>query len=326
MKKGKVLALIMMVLIVTMAFVYAEGQQEEAYPTKGIEVLVGYSAGGATDIAARLVAPFMEEELGQPLTVINKPGAGGEIAHTATAKAKADGYTLGYIHAPATISITLNRKAAYELSDFTMIGNVVYHENLIVVTPTSKFKTIQDVLSYAKKNPGSLTIGNSGAYADDHLASLAFQNTTDVKFEDTMFQGTAPSLVALLGGHIDLVMCNVADIVDKVKQKQVVVLATLGSERNQLFPNSPTMKELGYDIQMGNYTTLVVPSDTPADRVAILQEALKKVANSDGYVKKATEMGLPIKYFTAEETDAIYKAQEERLKDLWVKLDLPTTK
>jgi tripartite-type tricarboxylate transporter receptor subunit TctC len=139
-----------------------------------------------------------------------------------------------------------------------------------------------------------------------------------------MFQGTAPSLVALLGGHIDLVMCNVADIVDKVKQKQLVVLATLGSERNALFPDSPTMKELGYNVMMGNYTTLAAPANTPAPIVKLLQDTLQKVAASEEYVTKATEMGLPIKYFTAQETTEIYKQQEQRLKELWITLGLPT--
>lgn len=324
MKRLKILV-VMLVLVLSITFVFAQAQTEQVFPTKGIEVLVGYSAGGATDIAARMVAPYMEKELGQVMTVINKPGAGGEIAHTATAAATADGYTLGYIHAPATISITLNRKAAYKLEDFVIIGNVVYHENLIVVPPAGRFKTIQEVLDFAKKNPKVLTIGNSGAYADDHLASLAFQNTVGVEFEDTMFQGTAPSLVALLGGHIDLVMCNVADIVDKVKQGQLIVLATLGAERNPLFPDSPTMKELGYNVQMGNYTTLAAPAKTPPAIVKILQDALQKVANSEEYVAKATEMGLPIKYFNAEETTEIYEQQAERLKELWVLLDLPTT-
>jgi tripartite-type tricarboxylate transporter receptor subunit TctC len=324
-RNSKAFTMVFVLLLVMVSFVFAQGVEEVSYPAKGIEVNVGYSAGGATDIAARLVAPYMEAKLGQSITILNKPGAGGEIAHSALAKAAANGYYLGYIHAPATISITLSRKAAYQLSDFTIIGNVVYHENLIVVPPTSRFKTIQDVIAEAKSNPGKLTIGNSGAYADDHLASLAFQHTVGVKFEDTMFQGTAPSLVALLGNHIDLVMCNVADIVDKVRQNQLVVLATLGAERNPLFPDAPTMKELGYEVMMGNYTTLAAPAGTPANIVKILRDALAEVANSPEYIKKATDMGLPIRYFSAEETEQIYQQQEQRLKELWIELKLPTT-
>ena len=319
----KKITVILLLAVLVSSFAFAAETQEAAYPSKGIECNVGYSAGGATDIAARLVAPYLEKELGQSVTIVNKPGAGGEIAHTALATATADGYQLGYIHAPATISITLNRKAAYSLDDFAIIGNVIYHENLIVVPPTSRFKTIQDVFNEAKKNPGKITIGNSGAYADDHLASLAFQHRVGLDLEDTMFAGTAPSLVALLGGHIDLVMCNVADIVEKVRQKQLVVLATLGTERNPLFPNSPTLTELGYDIVMGNYTTLAAPANTPKDRLAVLRNALEKVCTSDEYIAKANGLGLPIKYFSAEETTRIYKSQEESLSNLWVELNLP---
>lgn len=325
MKQRKAMVGVALVLVFAVSGVFAQSQTEQAYPTKGIEVLVGYGAGGATDIAARVVAPYMEKELGKAMTVINKPGAGGEIAHSATAHAAADGYTLGYIHAPATISIPISRKASYKLEDFAIIGNVIYHENLIVVPYNSRFQSIDAVIDYAKKNPGKLTIGNSGAYADDHLASLALQNEVGISLEDTMFGGTAPSLVSLLGNHIDLVMCNVADIVDKVQQKQLIVLATLGAERNPLFPNAPTMKELGYDVVMGNYTTLAAPVNTPPEILRLLRDTLKKIANSDEYINQAKEMGLPIEYFDAETTQQIYNDQAKRLQELWVKLDLPTT-
>lgn len=325
MKKIRNSLVVLMVLAFAMSGVFSQAQAESTYPTKGIEVLVGYGAGGATDIAARVVAPYMEKELGKSVTVINKPGAGGEIAHAATAHARADGYTLGYIHAPATISIPISRKASYKLEDFAIIGNVVYHENLIVVPIDSRFQNIHDVLDFARKNPKKLTIGNSGAYADDHLASLALQHEVGILLEDTMFEGTAPSIVALLGNHIDLVMCNVADIVQKVVQKQLIVLATLGAERNPLFPDAPTMKELGYDVEMGNYTTLAAPVDTPIEILDLLRETLRKIATSDEYITKAKDMGLPIEYFDAEQTQKIYNDQARRLEDLWVKLDLPTT-
>jgi len=228
------------------------------YPTRSIETQVGYAAGGASDIIARIVAEHLSTELGQPVVVQNYAGAGGEIAYTGVATARKDGYTLGYINAPATMSIPLSRKAAYTMDDFAFIGNVIYHENLIVVSPDGPYKTIDDLFAAAKANPGTITLGNSGAYADDHLASLKMQHETGITFTDTMFQGSAPSLVALMGNHIDSVVCNVADVVQKSKDGQVVVLATMGAERNPLFPDAPTLKELGYDVLMGNYTTMSV--------------------------------------------------------------------
>jgi len=295
------------------------------YPTRSIETQVGYAAGGASDIIARIVAEHLSTELGQPVVVQNYAGAGGEIAYTGVATARKDGYTLGYINAPATMSIPLSRKAAYTMDDFAFIGNVIYHENLIVVSPDGPYKTIDDLFAAAKANPGTITLGNSGAYADDHLASLKMQHETGITFTDTMFQGSAPSLVALMGNHIDSVVCNVADVVQKSKDGQVVVLATMGAERNPLFPDAPTLKELGYDVLMGNYTTLAAPAGTPDDVLATLRTALENVCKSEAYLKAAGEdAGLPIVYFNAEEIEAIYKDANEALKQLWKDLALPS--
>ena len=295
------------------------------YPSRSIETQVGYAAGGASDIIARIVAEHLSAELGQPVVVQNYAGAGGEIAYTGVATARKDGYTLGYINAPATMSIPLSRKAAYTMDDFAFIGNVIYHENLIVVSPDGPYKNIDDLFAAAKANPGAITLGNSGAYADDHLASLKMQHETGLTFSDTMFQGSAPSLVALMGNHIDSVVCNVADVVQKSKDGQVVVIATMGAERNPLFPDAPTLKELGYDVLMGNYTTLAAPAGTPDDVLATLRTALENVCNSEAYLQAAgVDAGLPIEYFNAEEIEAIYKDANEALKQLWKDLALPS--
>ena len=295
------------------------------YPTKSIETLVGYAAGGASDIIARIVAEYLGNQLGESVVVQNMEGAGGEIAYTGIATAKNDGYTLGYINAPAKMSIPLSRSVNYKLDDFAFIGNVIYHENLIVVSPDGPYKSYDDLKAAIEANPGKITVGNSGAYADDHLASLKWQFETGLKVEDTVFQGTAPSLVALMGNHIDAVICNVADVVQKSKDGQVVVIATMGEERNPLFPDAPTLKELGFDVLMGNYTTLAAPADTPEEILTILREALEQAVNSPEYQKAAGEdAGLPIKYYNAQEIEEIYQKSNEDLKKMWEDLNLPT--
>ena len=315
----------LLVCLLVLSMLFSVTAFAAVYPTRSIETQVGYAAGGASDIIARVVAEYLTTELGQPVVVQNYPGAGGEIAYTGVATAKKDGYVLGYINAPATMSIPLNRKVNYTMDDFAFIGNVIYHENLIVVSPTGPYKTIDDLFEAARKAPGTITLGNSGAYADDHLASLKMQHETGLKFNDTMFQGTAPSLVALMGDHIDSVVANVADVVQKSRDGQVIVLATMGAERNPLFPDAPTLRELGYDVLMGNYTTLAAPAGTPDEVLTILREALKKVCNSEEYIKKAgEEAGLPIKYYDADEIAVIYQESNESLKALWKDLDLPT--
>ncbi len=295
------------------------------YPKKPIETLVGYAAGGASDIIARIGAEHLGEELGQSVVVQNMEGAGGEIAYTGVATAKKDGYTLGYINAPATMSIPLSRSVNYTMDDYAFIGNVIYHENLIVVSPDGPYKSYDDLKAAIEANPDKITVGNSGAYADDHLASLKWQFETGLSVEDTMFKGTAPSLVALMGNHIDAVICNVADVVQKSKDGQVIVVATMGESRNDLFPNAPTLKELGFDVLMGNYTTLAAPAGTPDEVLEVLRTALEKAVNSQKYQKAAGEdAGLPIQYFDAQEIEAIYKKSNEDLKKMWDDLKLPT--
>jgi tripartite-type tricarboxylate transporter receptor subunit TctC len=322
MKKTRSL-LILLVIGVLMVFV-TTGYAKDSYPTRPIELLVGYAAGGASDIAARLVAPYMEKELGQPVVVVNKPGAGGEIAYTALAKAAGDGYTLAFINAPATISIPLSHKVNYTMKDYAFIGNVIYHENLIVVKEGGAFSSIEQLLAKAKQNPGVISVGNSGPYADDHLASLAFQNAVGLKLKDIAFKGTAPSLVALLGGHIDTVVCNVADIVEHVQQGQVRVLATMGAERNPLFPDAPTLKEMGYPVLMGNYTTLAAPSKISPERLQKLCDALAKAMSNPDFIKRVEEAKLPAKYFNSEEIAKIYQESEVSLQNLWQTLGLPS--
>jgi tripartite-type tricarboxylate transporter receptor subunit TctC len=301
------------------------GAAKTGYPTKAVETLVGYAAGGASDIIARIVAEHLGKELGQSIVVQNKAGAGGEIAYTAIATAKKDGYTLGYINAPATMSIPFSHKTNYTMDDFVFIGNVIYHENLIIVAPDGPYKNYNDLAAAIKKNPGKITVGNSGAYADDHLASLKWQFETGLSVEDTMFQGTGPSIVALMGKHIDAVICNVADAVQKSRDKQIVVVATMGEKRNPEFPNAPTLNELGFKVNMGNYTTLAAPKGTPEEVVRILRDGLKKAVSSEVYVKSCTDAGLPIKYIDAQEIEKIYTQSNEDLKKLWKDLSLSTS-
>jgi tripartite-type tricarboxylate transporter receptor subunit TctC len=293
------------------------------YPIKPIETLVGYAAGGSTDIIARTVAEYLESELGQSIVVINREGAGGEIAYTELAQASPDGYKLGYLNNPATISIPLSRKANYTLDDFEFIGNVLYHENLVVVNSEGPYQSIEDLINEAKSNPGKINVGNSGPYADDHLASLKFQKEVGVKFEDVMFEGTSPSLVALLGGHVDAVICNVTDVVSMIKDGKISIIATMGEERNPLFENAPTLKELGYDVVMGNYTTLAAPANTPQEILKILRGALESAVTSSEYLKAAEEKALPVKFLNHEEIKEIYDKSAEELNILWEDLNLP---
>lgn len=300
-----------------------QSKNEVKYPTKPVEVVVGYAAGGATDIATRLMTPYMEKSLGQAFTVVNKPGGGAEIAYTDAAKAKPDGYTLGIINSPTVIAIPLSHKTNYKVEDFAVIGNVAFDENVIAVKAGGPYKTLEDLIDKAKNNPGQVTLGHSGPYADDHLASLTFQQAANIKLKDTAFQGSAPSIVSVIGGHIDAVVCNVADVVEQVKQGQVAVLATMGEKRNKIMPNVPTLKEKGFDVLMGSYRALAAPANTPPEILEKLRDALKQVAENPEYIKKSEEAQQPVTYINAADFTKILQKDQEKLTKLWKDLNLP---
>ncbi len=326
-KRGLMFSLVALLLVGTLALVgcgNGTAKEEAKYPTKPIEVYVGYAAGGATDISIRMIAPYLEEQLGQSVVVVNKPGGGAEIAFTATAKAKPDGYSLGIINTPTVIAIPLSRTTNYKVDDFEVIGNIAFDENVIVAKADGKFKTLEDLIEKAKANPGTITLGHSGLYADDHLASLAFQQAAGIQLKDTAFQGTAPSLVSLLGGHIDVVVGNVADVVEQVKEGKLIVLATMGEKEHESLPGSVTLKSKDFDIVMGSYRALAAPKGTPQEVLEKLRDALKIAAEDPDYLQKAKDTKQPIYYLDADSFSKVLKNDQNRLENLWKDLNLPT--
>jgi tripartite-type tricarboxylate transporter receptor subunit TctC len=246
------------------------------------------------------------------------------MAYTSTATAKPDGYTIGILNAPSFQAIPLSRKTQYTTEDFKLIGNIVYQENLLVANPGGKYVNIDDVIKTAKENPDTITLGHSGLYADDHLASLALQDAVGIKLVDTAFQGSAPSLVALMGNHIDLVVCNTIDIIAKYQEKQIVILASFGEERNPLYPEVPTLKELGYNTVMGTYMTIGVSKNTPDEVVAILRNGLEATFKDDEFLAAAKAADIPIAYFSPQEITERFSVLNSTLEAMWTKLRLPS--
>ena len=289
------------------------------YPEKPISLYVGFTAGGVTDIAARAIATYMEKELGQPITVVNKPGGGGEIAFEQVAKAAPDGYTLGIINSPNIVGMLLDHKTNFTLDDFAYLGNVSFDENVIVAKADGPYKTLEDLLSAATQKPNAITVAHTGVNGDDHLASLLLQKAAKVKFKDLTFEGASPALTALLGGHIDAVVVNTGDIIEQVKQKKLVLLATMGEKRNQEFPDVATLKDKKLDVVAGSYRGIAAPVKTPPEIVAKLKDALQKAASNPEYKQKQAEAKQPVVYIDGDTFSATVKKQYESMKTLDLK-------
>ena len=174
------------------------------YPEKPVEVIVGYSAGGGTDVMARTVSQFLEQELGDGASVVvkNMPGAGGQIGFTEVAGADADGYTLGTFNLPAALALTHDREADYDVTSFTYLANFVEDPNTITVAASSPYQTLDELLAAAKADPRAITVGLSSLGGNDHFAANMMATASGVEFTIVPFKGASNARTAIMGGHV----------------------------------------------------------------------------------------------------------------------------
>ena len=192
------------------------------YPRRAVQLIVAFPAGGSTDVGARILAGLAEKDFGQPITVVNKGGAGGQIGFTEIARAKPDGYTLGFLNLPGMNTITLDpeRKAVFTIDSFIPIVNQVLDPGFIWVKGDSPYKTLADLVDAAKKNPGKISACTTGILSDDHLAILMLQEAAKCEFRLVHFDGGAQQLTGVLGGHVDVAFDNVGSVFKRVAHRR----------------------------------------------------------------------------------------------------------
>ena len=259
------------------------GQAADAnYPSKPVKVLVGFSAGSATDVAARAVSEAMSRRLGQPFVIDNKPGAASEIAAKAAATAPPDGHTLLI----ATIANTINRgfpnststDLAKDLVPVTMIGSV---PNLLVVTPSLGVSSVDELIRAAKAKPGEITFASSGNGTSPHLSAELFSSMAGVKMLHVPYKGSTPAVTDLMAGHVQVMFSPASTVLPYIKTGKLKALASTGAKRTAVAPDLPTIGELGLK---GFETTvwfgIAVPPRTPPDIVAKIQSAAHEALDS----------------------------------------------
>jgi tripartite-type tricarboxylate transporter receptor subunit TctC len=288
--KGRVIISLIAGLIVAFAFsAYAAD-----YPTKPIILMVAYGAGGETDIGARILASIAEKELGQPIVVVNKGGAGGQIGWTELAKQKPDGYTIGFVNPPALNSIILDpeRKATFSLDHFVPIINQVVDPVCFYVKPESP--------------------------SNEHLGILMLQDAAKIKFRIVHFDGSAQINTALIGGQIDVGIDNVGGAwTSRVKAGQVRPLLVMDRERTKFYPNVPTTIEQGYPaVLMSSSRGIVGPKGIPEPIIKKLQAVFQKAMDDPQHMEKMDKAGLAVKIMVGEKYDKYIKDLHETTKKL----------
>jgi tripartite-type tricarboxylate transporter receptor subunit TctC len=303
---------------IVLAAVTGAATAQQDFPTKPIQLMVAFPAGGSTDIAARIVASIAEKALGQPIVIVNRGGAGGQIGWTELVRQKPDGYYLGFINLPATNTVILDpeRKAIFTEKDFTPIINQVLDPGVIWVRADSPYKTVQDLIDAAKKSPGTIRAATTGILSDDHLAILMTEEAAPgVKFRLVHLEGGAAQFKEIMAGNVDVAYDNVGSIVKRVQSGEVRALAVMDDVRSKFLPDVPTMKELGFPTVISSSTRGVAgPKEMPPPLVAKLRDILKKAMEDPEHVKKLEEQGLAIKIMIGDEYETYFAETHAKAK------------
>jgi tripartite-type tricarboxylate transporter receptor subunit TctC len=298
-------------LLASLLFAVPLAVLAQAFPTKPVQLMVAYPAGGSTDIAARIVASIAERDLGQSIVVVNKGGAGGQVGWTEMSRAKPDGYYIGFINLPAlnTVILDPDRKAAFKEDAFVPVINQVLDPGIIWVKGDSPYKSLKDLIEAAKKNPQKISAATTGILSDDHLAILMMEEAAPgAMFRIVHFEGGAPVMTAVMGGHIDCAFDNVGSVFRRIKTGELRALAVMDDRRSPFIPDVPTMKELGYPSVISSSTRgVAVPKGTPQPVIKRLEQSLKKAMDDPEHLKKMEEAGLQLRIMVGEEYAKYYR-------------------
>ena len=270
------------------------GAAAQAYPTKPITIVVPFSAGGTTDILARLVGQYLTTELGQPVVVDNKAGAGGNIGGALAAKAPADGYTLfmGTVGTHA-INAALYKKMPFDhVKDFAPLSRVANVPNLLVSHPSQPFKTVPEMIAYAKANPGKINFGSPGNGASPHLSGELFKSMAKVELTHIPYKGSAPAVSDLLGNQIAIMFDNMPSVIPHVRSGKLRAIAISTAKRSPELPDVPTIAEAGVPgYEAVSWFGLFAPAATPKPVLDKLSAALSKVLANPEVQKKISAQG-----------------------------------
>ena len=293
-------------LIITANFAVAAD-----YPTKPINFLIPFGAGGSADLMGRALASGTEGVLGESIVAINRPGAGGGIMYTALKGAAADGYTLGW-NSTSILTSTNIGNVPFKYTAFTQVCRIGYTGMPIVVRTDSPWKTFQEFISYAKKNPGKIKIGNAGTGSGTHLTAVMLEKTAKLQVVHVPL-GAKRRVPSLLGGEVEAICVPLPEAAPQVLGGKFRILAMSTEERDPTYKDVPTMKELGYPVVMELFRGISVPAGTPAPVLAKLEAAFKKGAQDPTFVNLAKKKGFNISFMGTAEFEKYIAVQNENV-------------
>jgi tripartite-type tricarboxylate transporter receptor subunit TctC len=308
----------LIVALITMAVGGAAAQ--EPYPTRPITIVVAFPPGGVADNTARPVAAALEKTLKQPVTILNKAGAAGAVGYQSAATAKPDGYTL--LMALVSVSVLpevdklFGRPQNYTLDQLTGIARVNADPSMLVVRADAPWKTLKELVDDAKKRPGEIVFTSSGLYGAAHIPMEMFIKAAGIKMRHLPTTGGGPMMNATLGGHAQLVMTPVSLAAAHVKAGKLRLLAHSGTAPVAAYPEVPSFKSFGYDVEYTAWAGLVAPKGTPPHVIKILRDAMRDAVKSPEVVSSHAKLETPVAYMDADEFNAWWAKDAARLAEV----------
>ena len=278
--------------------------QAQSYPQKPIRMVLGYTVGGAADAIARPLVRALEPILGQPIVIEAKPGTAGGVAAEFISKATPDGYTLYLADGgPLTTAPHLTKVGYHHLNSFSHIGHVCGNGSILVVHPSSPFKSVADLVAAAKKEPDKWSYGTSGVAGPHHLSGELFKSFTGVNLLHVPYKGGAPAMNDLLGNQVPMLFSSQSPAVGPYNTGKIRALAVTSLKRSGAFPDVPTMDELGYKgFDSTGWFELMGPAGLPPEVVTRLSQALLKAGEDKVLLEQFKQIGCDAEFMTPAQT------------------------
>jgi tripartite-type tricarboxylate transporter receptor subunit TctC len=302
------------------ALASALAHAQETFPSRAITMIVPFPPGGVADVTGRPTAHALEKVLKQPIAVSNRPGAGGAVGNAAVANAKPDGYTilmaLSSISVIPAADVLFDRKPAYSLDQFAPIALITADPTILTVHPSLPAKSLKELVALARSKPGQLSYSTSGVYGALHMPMEMFLHAAKLKMRHVPTTGGGPAITTLLGGHVDLTAGGPAAITPHVKAGKLRPLASWGPKRHEGYPDVPTFKELGYDIEYLIWAGLFAPKGTPDPVVKSLRDAARKAVEDAEFRSMMAKVNSPVHYLDAPDFQKFWMADAKRLAEV----------
>ncbi|MBW2063618.1 MAG: tripartite tricarboxylate transporter substrate binding protein [Deltaproteobacteria bacterium] len=308
--KRTVLGLLVVMAVLSFSLAASAGD----YPTKPAKLLIPFGAGGSADFMGRAIAKATEKYFGQPIVAVNRPGAGGGIMYTALKNSKPDGYTLGW-SSTGLLTVTNIGNVPFFYDAFEHVCRIGYSALPIAVRADSPWKTFEEFIDYARKNPGKIKIGNAGTGSATHLTPIVIEKRLGVKFIHVPL-GAKRRVPSLLGGEVEAICVPLPEVAPQVRAGKARVLVVPSERRDPGFPDVPTLKELGYDIVIELFRGIAVPKGTPESIIGKLEDSFRKGAQEASFVDISKKNSFNVSFMDRRTFESYVKDKNDMIAEI----------